>query len=129
MKQLAYYYAVPHGSKISRISELNILNKKMNLPKVKKGFYLITYLEEMGYCTNNGEKLVPISFTELNSWVASTGLNLTHNERLHIKRLSDSFVRALTESGVKGAMPYYTDGKKSDVSGRLREAFTVLNKK
>ena len=128
MKQLAYYYAVPHGSKLSRISELKILNKKMILPKIEKGFYLISYLEEMGYCTNNGEKVMPISFTELNSWVESSGIRLTHNERLHIKRLSDSFVSALNESSNKGAMPYYNDGK-SDVSGRLRQAFTVLNKK
>ena len=128
MKQLAYYYAVPHGAKLSRLSELNILNKKMILPKIKKGYYLITYLEEMGYCTNTGEHTAPITFNELNAWVESSGLQLTHNERLHIKRLSESFVRALSESAMKGAMPYYTEGS-TNVSSKFREAVKVLNKK
>jgi hypothetical protein len=100
----------------------------MILPVIDNGFYLIQYLEEMGFCTSNGDKVVPITFTELNSWVESSGLNLSHNERLHIKRMSDTFVRALNESGMKGAMPYYSD-KKADVRSKFKDAFQVLKKK
>ena len=78
---------------------------------------------------NNGEKLAPITFSELNSWVESSGLILTHNEKLHIKKLSESFVRALNESGMKGAMPYYSTDNKNIIGDKLKEAFTVLNKK
>jgi hypothetical protein len=62
----------------------------------------------MGFCTNNGDKIVPITFTELNSWLQSTKLDLSHNEIVHIKKLSDSFVNAFNDSSRDGALPYYS---------------------
>jgi len=100
----------------------------MELPIIKKGFYLIQYLEEIGYCINTGEKTAPLTFSEINGWEKSAELRLSHNEKLHIKRLSSSFVSALNESSMKGAMPYYTKTK-TDISSKFREAVTVLNKK
>jgi hypothetical protein len=128
VKQLAYYYAVPHGSKTARITELKILNRPMNLPTIKEGFYLISYISEMGYCMRQGEGVVPIPLTEINAWEQSAELKLTHNEKMHIKKLSESFVSALRESSTKGAMPYYSHTK-ADVGSKLKDAFKVLNKK
>lgn len=62
----------------------------------------------MGFCTNNGEKIIPITYTELNAWLQSTKLELSHNEITHIKKLSESFVNAFNESSRDGAKPYYS---------------------
>ena len=107
---------------------MNILNQKMILPTVKKGFYLISYLQEMGYCIRQKEGVAPIPMTEILAWLQSASLELSHNERMHIKSLSEAFVSALSESSMKGAMPYYTKTK-TDIRNKFKDAVSVLNKK
>lgn len=110
------------------MTELQVLNKKPKLPRIKHGEYLLNYLSEIGYTTGSGDSYNALTFTEIKSWIQISGISVTYDEALHIKRLSETFVNALRESSRKGATPYYTEGD-SNISGRLKDAFSVLRKK
>lgn len=54
--------------------------------------YLIGLLQEAGLMSSNGMGPVPISWQEINSWLAATNLELSTWEIITVKELSEAYV-------------------------------------
>jgi hypothetical protein len=82
----------------TRIEILESKKEKGFLPEIEDAEYVIDLLFEIGPVMHSGGGVVPLTFTEMQSWSLITGVFLTAWEALTIRRLSVEFARESTLS-------------------------------
>lgn len=82
---------MPDGSKLSRRKALSAKKKEIEYPETCGLEFLLDFLYRMGLILNTGTTLTGISFTEINAWCFSTGLELSGWEIETIHSLSAAY--------------------------------------
>lgn len=73
----------------------------LEMPDVENEYaasYLIGLLHEAGLMLHSGMGPVPLSWTEISNWLATTEYSLTLWDRLMVKRLSEEYVAELSQA-------------------------------
>lgn len=124
---MAWLHATPEGSKKSRLTSLKELDEDssfLKLPKIEGAEYLVALLFEAGLLESTGMGATALSWSEIESWLRCTSLELSNWEKLMIKTMSDVYVSEYNQSSAKDrAAPYiYVDEvqvKRDEVANKL----------
>ena len=107
VRQLGWLHATPEGSKKTRLATFKSADENhpsLRLPEIEQEHaagYLIGLLHEAGLMSSNGMGPVPLSWSEIESWIRCTELDLSLWERLTIKNLSEEYVGELSQATAK----------------------------
>ena len=116
-----------------RISSKNENDPLLNFPEIDGGEYLINLLHEVGPVGSNGYGMEGLKWSEIQSWLALTGLFLCPWEIILIKELSDVFASEFNKSnGKECAPPYQTIVKealptKEELNDKFARIFNSMN--
>jgi hypothetical protein len=130
MRHLAWLQATPEGATNSRLKSFAALDENssfLEMPNVDGADYLISLLNEAGLFESNGMGAVPLSWTELHSWLRCTELSLSNWEILSLKQMSEAYVGELNQADKKDRPAPYTPEIEEDTLDRVAVAKRLRN--
>lgn len=128
---------MPDGSKNSRLKSYNDLDggsSYLNLPNLDGAEYLITLLFEAGLVQSTGMGVSPLPWSEIESWLRVTQLDLSVWERLTIKTMSEVYASGLNSSTKKDCPAPYTHvddvliADRTAVASKLKNVFSSFKR-
>ena len=126
---------MPEVAKNSRLKSYKDLDENssfLNLPNLDGAEYLITLLFEAGLVQSTGMGVNPLPWSEIESWLRVTQLDLSVWERLTIKTMSEVYASGLNSSTKKDCPAPYTHvddvliADRSVVASKLKSLFSSL---
>ena len=123
---------MPEGAKNSRLKSFSGLDENslfLELPNLDGAEYLVTFLFEAGLVQSTGMGVNPLPWSEIESWLRVTQLNLSVWEKLTIKNMSEVYAGALSTSTKKDSVAPYTptdnalELDRGIISSRLKSVF------
>ena len=138
MRHMAWLHAVPEGSKNSRLKSFKDFDENssfLKLPNIEGAEYLVALLSEVGFVQHTGMGATSIPWTEIDSWLRCTQLNLSVWEKLVLKEMSEVYASQLITSTDKNhPAPYIpevddTEERRTHVANKLRSVFNSLKRK
>lgn len=121
---------MPEGAKNSRLKSYKDLDETssfLNLPKLDGAEYLIALLYEAGLIQSTGMGVNSLPWTEIESWLRVTQLQLTVWERLTIKSMSEMYAGALASSTKRDCPAPYTHVDEALIADRTLVASKLKN--
>ena len=88
-------------NRFQRLEQSNPNAPELVLPEIEGAEYIISLLHEAGPVGSNGYGVEGLKWSEIHSWIASTGLFLSSWEGLLIKELSDVYASEYNKSNGK----------------------------
>jgi hypothetical protein len=88
-------------NRFQRLEQSNPNAPELVLPEIEGAEYIISLLHEAGPVGSNGYGVEGLKWSEIHSWIASTGLFLSSWEVLLIKELSDVYASEYNKSNGK----------------------------
>lgn len=79
----------------------------LKLPEIEGAEYIVGLLQEAGLVSNGGMGVVPLTWSEIESWHRFTQLDLSIWERLMIRTLSEEYASELHRASAKDAPAPY----------------------
>lgn len=135
MRQLAWLSSCPNDtskkenkdkrSRFTRISEKDPESLELITPEIRGGEYLVNLLHEAGPVGSNGYGIEGLKWSEIHSWLATTGLFLEPWECILIKKMSDVYASEFNRANGKECAPPYKD-KKAVTKEKLNTAFEAV---
>jgi hypothetical protein len=128
---------VPEGAKNSRLKSYKELDENssfLSLPNLDGADYLVTLLFEAGLVQSTGMGAVSLSWTEIESWLRVTQLNLSVWEKLTIKSMSEIYAGELGVATKRDAQAPYTHvdealiADRTAIANKLKGAFAAFKK-
>ena len=98
------------------------------MPKIDGAEYILQHLQNIGFYSNNGMGIVPISYVEIEAYSRLTGLEFTETEISVMKKMSIAYVNQSYDKGMNSKPPY-VDGnmvKVNNNSESIKNAFAGL---
>lgn len=68
------------------------------MPDIGDAHYLVPLLFEAGTVEQNGMGISPLSWQEIDSWLSTTGLNVTTWELLTLKQMSEAYAAEFSQA-------------------------------
>lgn len=102
---------MPEGSKKSRLKSYTDLDENssfLRLPNIEGAEYLVSLLSEAGFVYNTGMACTSLPWTEIDSWLRVTQLDLSMWEKLTIKTMSEIYAGELGLATAKNRPAPYT---------------------
>jgi hypothetical protein len=84
----------------------SMLGKEPPLPKLGEAQYLFMHLQALGYYTNTGMGLSPLSYTEIKAYCDLTGNEFTPDEVTIIRNMSQLYVNQSHDKNPNAKAPY-----------------------
>ena len=112
-------------SRFVRFNESDPDCLELKLPDVNGADYLVNLLHEAGPVGSNGYGIEGLRWSEIYSWLATTGLFLEPWESILIKKMSDAYAAEFNRSNGKECAPPYRD-KKLVSQDKLNTAFEMV---
>jgi hypothetical protein len=134
---LAWLNATPEGSKRPRLASFRELDEDssfLKLPDTEGAEYIISLLYEAGLFSTNGMGIVPLPWSEIESWLRCTHANLTVWELLTIRELSEAYVGEYTQASAKDRPAPYMKidddiiENRTKVAAKLKNVFASLRR-
>lgn len=102
------------------------------MPDIEGAEYIVELLHEVGPVGSNGYGVEGLKWTEIQSWLALTGLFLCPWEILLIKQLSDDFASEYNKSNGKVTPPPFTSISKNiptkeELNAKFERIFGSMN--
>ena len=128
---------MPEGAKHSRLKSYKDLDENssfLSLPSLDGAEYLVTMLFEAGLIQSTGMGVSALSWSEIESWLRVTQLDLSVWERLTIKSMSDTYAAALGSSTKRDTPAPYTHvdealiADRTAVASKLKNVFSSFKK-
>lgn len=132
MRHLAWLHATPEGSKKSRLKSYKDLDENssfLKLPNIEGAEYLVALLSEVGFVQHTGMGAVAVPWTEIESWLNCTQLDLSVWEKLTLKEMSEAYATELALATDKTRPAPYVpevediEAQRTRVADKLRNAF------
>lgn len=126
---------MPEGRKTSRLKSYKDLDENssfLKLPKLDGADYLVNLLFEAGLLESTGMGAAALSWSEIESWLRVTQLDLSVWERLTIKSMSEVYVAELSTATKKDSPAPYIHADeihaadRAQVADKLKNAFAFL---
>lgn len=113
MRHLAWLHATPEGAKKSRLAtfrEESEDHQHLRLPDLDEygAAYIVGLLQEAGLMSSSGMGPLALSWTEIDSWLRCTGLDLSTWEKLTLKSLSEEYVTELVAAKERNRLAPYS---------------------
>ena len=128
---------MPEGAKKSRLKSYKELDENssfLGLPNLDGAEYLVTHLFEAGLVQSTGMGVTSLSWSEIESWLRVTQLNLSVWERITIKSMSEVYAGELSTATKKDSPAPYTHvdealiADRSMIASKLKNAFASFKK-
>ncbi len=106
-KQTGFYHATPdpkHEPKKDRTRGEMI--GKMEFPDIEGAEYMLSHLNNLGWCVSNGMGINALSFLEIQAYINTTETSLTAEEVLIIKRMSQAYVNEVQDKNSMKKAPF-----------------------
>jgi len=138
MRHMAWLHAVPEGSKNSRLKSFKALDENssfLQLPNIEGAEYLVALLSEVGFVSYSGVGAIAITWSEIESWLNCTELNLSIWEKLMLKEMSEAYASVLSTATDKHTPAPYIhevediEAQRTKVANKLRSVFNSLKRK
>ena len=121
---------MPEGAKNSRLKSYKDLDENssfLSLPNLDGADYLVTLLFEAGLVQNTGMGVNPLPWSEIESWLRVTQLELSVWERITIKSMSEIYAAALSAAAKKDSQAPYTHVDEALIADRTMIASKLKN--
>lgn len=137
---MAWLHATPEGSKKSRLKSFKDLDENssfLKLPDIEGAEYLVALLSEVGFVSNTGMGITHLSWTEINSWITCTQLELSIFEKLLLREMSEVYANELNAATAKDRpAPYIApsqedvdlEAQRKAVANKLRSVFNSFKR-
>lgn len=94
VKQQAWLETIPEKEKATRQQRLQAQGLEPDFPPLDAGHHLLGYLWDVGPVTGGDMGAAPLSWQEMASWQAQTGIELQPWEARLLRRLSGDYLEA-----------------------------------
>lgn len=106
-KQLSYYNTVPDKDyKRNKDKTRFDLEQKQFFPELKGAEYLLEHLKTIGFYSNGGMGIVPITFQEIKAYSDLMGIQFTPKEVVTLREMSNAYVNQSYDKGFDCRRPY-----------------------
>lgn len=128
---------MPEGAKKSRLKSYKDFDENssfLNLPNVDGAEYLITLLFEAGLVHSTGMGVNALPWSEIESWIRVTQIELSTWEKLTIKSMSETYASELSQATAKDRPAPYTHvdealiADRTLIASKLKNAFAAFRK-
>ena len=105
--QAGFYHATPdpkHDPKKDKTRGEMI--GKMEFPDIEGAEYMLSHLNNLGWCSSNGMGINALSFLEIQAYMQLTDSSLTAEEVLIIKKMSQAYVNELQDKNSIKKAPF-----------------------
>jgi hypothetical protein len=99
----------------------------LELPDIAGAEYMVSLLSEAGFVQNTGLGCSPIQWTEIESWLRVTGLELSTWEKLTIKTMSEVYAGELSQASAKNRPQPYISAEAATTLDRMVVADKLRN--
>jgi hypothetical protein len=106
----------------------------LQLPEIEGAEYMIALLNEAGFVLNTGMGATSLSWSEIESWLRCTQLELPVWEKTTLKEMSEVYAAELAKATDKNMAAPYThlteiEEVRKTVDSKLRSVFSSLKRK
>jgi hypothetical protein len=96
------------------------------MPDIVGAEYLLEHLNNIGWCTSTGMGLVSISFQEIDAYMSRCQINLSGDEVLLIKKMSQAYCSQVQNKDPSAKAPYGEVKASVMASDSIKNAFGGL---
>lgn len=98
---MAWLAAVPNAANDKRSRYTQLIDsgvEEVPMPEIGNAGYLVELLNEVGIVETNGMGMIPISWSEIDSWLSISGRSLSTWEALTIRELSSAYATEFAQA-------------------------------